>query len=74
LNLRIFAIRRENENSQLFHCFQVNTPAAEVLYATIGELAAPTEKTTVLDICCGTGTIGISMAKVQTPEFLSPKY
>jgi len=53
----------------------VNTPAAEVLYATIGELAAPTEKTTVLDICCGTGTIGISMAKVQTSEFLlSTKY
>jgi tRNA/tmRNA/rRNA uracil-C5-methylase (TrmA/RlmC/RlmD family) len=45
--------------------FQVNTFGAELLYSTIKELAAPDEKTTVLDICCGTGTIGISMAKVQ---------
>ncbi|XP_059483715.1 uncharacterized protein LOC132201523 [Neocloeon triangulifer] len=43
--------------------FQINTPSAEILYSTIAELAAPNEKMTVLDICCGTGTIGITMAK-----------
>uniref|UniRef100_A0A673J785 tRNA (uracil(54)-C(5))-methyltransferase n=1 Tax=Sinocyclocheilus rhinocerous TaxID=307959 RepID=A0A673J785_9TELE len=36
--------------------FQTNTPAAEVLYSAVGEWAQ-------LDVCCGTGTIGISLAK-----------
>ncbi|NXF03947.1 TRM2A methyltransferase, partial [Smithornis capensis] len=43
--------------------FQVNTQAAEVLYAAIGEWAQLSQESTVLDICCGTGTIGISLAK-----------
>lgn len=43
--------------------FQVNTRAAEMLYTTIGEWAHLDQDTTVLDVCCGTGTIGISLAK-----------
>ncbi|XP_005421585.2 tRNA (uracil-5-)-methyltransferase homolog A [Geospiza fortis] len=43
--------------------FQVNTQAAEVLYMAIGEWAQLSQESTVLDICCGTGTIGISLAK-----------
>lgn len=43
---------------------QVNTQAAEVLYTAIGEWAQLSQESTVLDICCGTGTIGISLAKV----------
>lgn len=43
---------------------QVNTQAAEVLYTAIGEWAELSQETTVLDICCGTGTICISLAKV----------
>lgn len=43
--------------------FQVNTLAAEQLYRSAIELGAPTERTTVMDICCGTGTIGICFAK-----------
>ncbi|NXP33030.1 TRM2A methyltransferase, partial [Leiothrix lutea] len=43
--------------------FQVNTQAAEVLYTAIGEWAQLSQESTVLDICCGTGTIGISLAK-----------
>ncbi|XP_071789916.1 tRNA (uracil-5-)-methyltransferase homolog A-like isoform X1 [Asterias amurensis] len=43
--------------------FQVNTVAAEVLYTTVGDWAEATPSTTVLDICCGTGTIGITLAK-----------
>lgn len=43
--------------------FQVNTPAAEVLYQSAIDLGAPTEQTTVMDICCGTGTIGLCFAK-----------
>ncbi|XP_032561845.1 tRNA (uracil-5-)-methyltransferase homolog A [Chiroxiphia lanceolata] len=43
--------------------FQVNTAAAEVLYAAIGDWAQLSPDSTVLDICCGTGTIGISLAK-----------
>lgn len=43
--------------------FQINTPAAEVLYSTVGEWAQLNQDSTVLDVCCGTGTIGISLAK-----------
>ncbi|XP_039360786.1 tRNA (uracil-5-)-methyltransferase homolog A isoform X5 [Mauremys reevesii] len=43
--------------------FQVNTQAAEVLYKAIRDWAQLNQDSTVLDICCGTGTIGISLAK-----------
>uniref|UniRef100_A0A3P8VUP5 tRNA (uracil(54)-C(5))-methyltransferase n=1 Tax=Cynoglossus semilaevis TaxID=244447 RepID=A0A3P8VUP5_CYNSE len=43
--------------------FQVNTAAAEVLYSVVGEWAQLDQDSTVLDVCCGTGTIGISLAK-----------
>ncbi|XP_067647883.1 tRNA (uracil-5-)-methyltransferase homolog A isoform X2 [Eurosta solidaginis] len=43
--------------------FQINTKAAEVLYSTAIELAAPQNHSTVLDICCGTGTIALAFAK-----------
>ena len=44
--------------------FQVNTLAAQVLYDKIAELAEVDEQTTILDVCCGTGTIGLCMARV----------
>ncbi|XP_015279276.1 PREDICTED: tRNA (uracil-5-)-methyltransferase homolog A [Gekko japonicus] len=43
--------------------FQINTQAAEVLYSTIHDWAQVSQDTTVLDVCCGTGSIGISLAK-----------
>ncbi|XP_051829192.1 tRNA (uracil-5-)-methyltransferase homolog A isoform X1 [Antechinus flavipes] len=43
--------------------FQVNTPAAEVLYNTIRDWAQLDGESTVLDVCCGTGTIGLSLAR-----------
>ncbi|XP_067001449.2 tRNA (uracil-5-)-methyltransferase homolog B isoform X2 [Anabrus simplex] len=43
--------------------FQVNTKGAEVLYSAIIELVEPNEDTTVLDLCCGTGGIGLCIAK-----------
>lgn len=44
--------------------FQVNTPATELLYSKCAEWSNVNEnkKTTLLDLCCGTGTIGITMA------------
>lgn len=42
----------------------MNTGAAEVLYSAVGEWAKLDQDSTVLDVCCGTGTIGISLAKV----------
>lgn len=42
--------------------FQVNTPAAEVLYTVIQEWAQLDGGSTVLDVCCGTGTIGLTLA------------
>lgn len=44
--------------------FQINTSAAEILYNAVAELACPTENTTLIDICCGTGSIGLCLAKV----------
>lgn len=42
--------------------YQVNTPAAEALYRQAAEFAEPEGKT-LLDLYCGAGTIGLSMAK-----------
>lgn len=41
--------------------YQVNTPAAEELYGQAAEFARPQGKT-ILDLYCGAGTIGLSMA------------
>uniref|UniRef100_A0A665X2V1 tRNA (uracil(54)-C(5))-methyltransferase n=1 Tax=Echeneis naucrates TaxID=173247 RepID=A0A665X2V1_ECHNA len=46
--------------------FQVNTGGAEVLYSAVGEWAQLDQDSTVLDVCCGTGTIGISLAVPQS--------
>lgn len=43
--------------------FQINTKAAEILYESAIELAEPSENSTMLDVCCGTGTIGLCFAK-----------
>ncbi len=42
--------------------YQVNTPAAENLYRQAAEFAQPSGKL-LLDLYCGAGTIGLSMAK-----------
>ena len=41
--------------------YQVNTPMAEKLYSKAAELAEPEGKT-VIDLYCGAGTIGLTMA------------
>ncbi|XP_055625301.1 tRNA (uracil-5-)-methyltransferase homolog A [Toxorhynchites rutilus septentrionalis] len=43
--------------------FQINTPSAEVLYQCAIDMAQPSKQTSILDICCGTGTIGLCFAK-----------
>lgn len=42
--------------------YQVNHDAAELLYAKAKELAAPEKSDTLLDLYCGAGSIGLSMA------------
>lgn len=42
--------------------FQVNTPVAEVLYKNIGDWLSLHQNTLLLDVCCGTGTIGLCLA------------
>ena len=42
--------------------YQVNREAAELLYAKAKELASPTSSDLVLDLYCGAGSIGLSMA------------
>ena len=43
--------------------YQVNHDCAEKLYALARELAMPTREDTVLDLYCGAGSIGLSMAR-----------
>ncbi|MDO4381246.1 MAG: 23S rRNA (uracil(1939)-C(5))-methyltransferase RlmD [Clostridia bacterium] len=43
--------------------FQVNPEGAEILYKKAAEYAALSGEETLLDLYCGTGTIGLSMAK-----------
>lgn len=49
--------------------YQVNTEAAERLYAIAAEYAALTGRERVLDLYCGVGTIGLSMAS-QAKEII----
>ncbi len=42
--------------------YQVNHAAAELLYKKAKELAAPEKRDTLLDLYCGAGSIGLSMA------------
>ena len=42
--------------------YQVNRNGAELLYKKAEEYVAPTPDQTILDLYCGTGTIGLSMA------------
>ena len=42
--------------------YQVNRNGAELLYKKAAEYVAPTPDQTILDLYCGTGTIGLSMA------------
>ena len=43
--------------------YQINTPQAEALYRQAEEFAELKESDTLLDLYCGAGTIGLSMAK-----------
>ena len=43
--------------------FQTNTPGAELLFQKIEELAQVDKNTVLIDVCCGTGVIGLSLAK-----------
>lgn len=42
--------------------FQVNSPAAELLYSYVADQALSNHPDVVLDVCCGTGTIGCIVA------------
>ncbi|KAH9288297.1 hypothetical protein KI387_032414, partial [Taxus chinensis] len=42
--------------------FQVNTLAAERLYSLAGDWAGLSPATLLFDVCCGTGTIGLTLA------------
>ncbi|XP_063934701.1 tRNA (uracil-5-)-methyltransferase homolog A-like [Zophobas morio] len=42
--------------------FQVNVPATEKLYKLIEDWCGLSESSVLLDICCGTGTIGLSLS------------
>nr|XP_015201758.1 PREDICTED: tRNA (uracil(54)-C(5))-methyltransferase homolog [Lepisosteus oculatus] len=43
--------------------FQVNTGGAEVLYRAVGERGFAEGAGTLLDVCCGTGALGLSLSR-----------
>ncbi|XP_045772412.1 tRNA (uracil-5-)-methyltransferase homolog A [Maniola jurtina] len=43
--------------------FQINTAGADILYQSAIDMSQVRSSTTVVDICCGTGTIGLCFAK-----------
>lgn len=45
------------------HATQVNSAATCVLYKLVADWAAPGPKTLLFDVCCGTGTIGLTMVR-----------
>ncbi|CAM4615229.1 unnamed protein product [Caretta caretta] len=47
--------------------FQINTAGAEVLYQIVGKLSRDDKNTVLLDVCCGTGAIGLCLA-CQAPK------
>lgn len=46
--------------------FQCNAYGAEQLYNAVMELAGVDAETTVLDLCCGSGGMGMMLAKVSS--------
>ena len=52
-------------NHSLTEIDLANTLGAEVLYSLIKDSMKLDAETVVLDICCGTGTIGITLANVN---------
>lgn len=48
--------------SFVFKLWQVNTLAAEKLYSLAGDWAGLGPDTLLFDVCCGTGTIGLTLA------------
>lgn len=43
--------------------FQINAGATCLLYNAVGRMAGVNSDTLLLDVCCGTGTIGLTLAK-----------
>ncbi|XP_034832197.1 tRNA (uracil-5-)-methyltransferase homolog A [Maniola hyperantus] len=43
--------------------FQINTAGADILYQSAIDMSQVRSSSTVVDICCGTGTIGLCFAK-----------
>ncbi|KAG5186899.1 S-adenosyl-L-methionine-dependent methyltransferase [Tribonema minus] len=71
---RCASLRRGERTGEMAICItvclkeddhKVNTTGAEVLYQTIVEDAELGPDSTVLDVCCGTGSIGLCCAKAS---------
>jgi tRNA/tmRNA/rRNA uracil-C5-methylase (TrmA/RlmC/RlmD family) len=52
--------RKKRKNSRVS---QVNAGGTCALYHTIGKMAGVGPHSLLLDVCCGTGTIGLTLAK-----------
>eukprot|EP00741_Cyanophora_paradoxa_P012784 tig00020629_g12348.t1 len=64
VEVRLFDLKFRISPSAVFQ-LQVNTKCAEVLYGKLREWADLGPGTTLLDVCCGTGTIGLVMSRSE---------
>jgi tRNA/tmRNA/rRNA uracil-C5-methylase (TrmA/RlmC/RlmD family) len=69
LQKRFFKVSFEANNINPICFLSANSPGAEVLYSLIKDSMKLDTETIVLDICCGTGTIGITLANVKLLDF-----
>lgn len=49
-----------------FTHFLTNTCTAQTMYQAICDLVQPSPNVTIVDICAGIGSIGLTLAKVNT--------
>ncbi|KAI5315555.1 hypothetical protein L3X38_044731 [Prunus dulcis] len=60
--LRSLSISKGEDSSEMQATDNVNTLAAEKLYSLAGDWAELGPDTLLFDVCCGTGTIGLTLA------------
>lgn len=60
--LLVYNIKGKKSMNKIKYVLQVNALAAEKLYSLAGDWADLGPDTLLFDVCCGTGTIGLTLA------------
>lgn len=57
-----------------FTHFLTNTSSAQILYQGICDLVQPGPNVTIVDICAGIGSVGLTLAKVMYKSLMNFNY